>query len=107
MRQPLARTSATSYPADAPAIVTVLMLQQQSPFVWKLDLPGRKRARGWCLWLPLGRWMWRPRLGHGPPLPPSFNMSFPCAVTVSGAQFKDGARMISLFTFRLRGGGVH
>ena len=40
---PVAGTGAT---ADLPPIISSLsMLQSQPPFGWKLDLPGRKRAR--------------------------------------------------------------
>ena len=42
---PVAGTGATDYPADLPPITSLSMLRSQPPFAWKLDLPGRKRAR--------------------------------------------------------------
>ena len=42
---PVAGTGATAYPSDLPPITTLSMLRTQPPFAWKLDLPGRKRAR--------------------------------------------------------------
>ena len=42
---PVAGTGATAYPADLPPITSLSMLRSQPPFAWKLDLPGRKRAR--------------------------------------------------------------
>ena len=42
---PVAGTGATAHPSDLPPITTLSMLRNQHPFAWKLDLPGRKRAR--------------------------------------------------------------
>ena len=42
---PVAGTGATAYPSNLPPITTLSMLRTQPPFAWKLDLPGRKRAR--------------------------------------------------------------
>ena len=42
---PVAGTGATAHPADLPPISSLSMLRSQPLFAWKLDLPGRKRAR--------------------------------------------------------------
>ena len=42
---PVAGTGATAYPSDLPPMSSLSMLRSQPPFAWKLDLPGRKRAR--------------------------------------------------------------
>ena len=42
---PVVGTGATAYQSDLPPITILSMLRTQPPFAWKLDLPGRKRAR--------------------------------------------------------------
>ena len=99
---PVAGTGATAYPSDLPPIATLSMLRSQPPFAWKLDLPGRKRAREEFV---ATTWEIEVQTQHGAQEPP-LKMSFPCAITYSnpGGGWKEGERIIALYAYRLRGG---
>ena len=99
---PVAGTGATAYPSDLPPITTLSMLRSQPPFAWKLDLPGRKRAREEFV-----ATTWEIEVetqdgARGPPL----KISFPCSITHPnpGGGWKEGERVIALDAYRLRGG---
>ena len=81
VHEPTAGTGTTGYPANAPTIVTLLMLQQLLPFAWKLDLRGRKSAR---VGFVAATWQVDVETQGGEQTPHPLRMSFPCAVTVSG-----------------------
>ena len=99
---PVAGTGATAYPSDLPPITTLSMLRTQPPFAWKLDLPGRKRAReefvatAWDIEVETQDGAWEPPL----------KISFPCTITHPnpGGGWKEGERVIALYAYRLRGG---
>ena len=74
---PVAGTGATAYPSDLPPITTLSMLRSQPPFAWKLDLPGRKRAREELVAV---TWEVEVETQDGAREPP-LKMSFPCAIT--------------------------
>ena len=99
---PLAGTGATADPLDLPPITTLSMLRSQPPFAWKLDLPGRKRAREEVV---ATMWEIEVETQDGAREPP-LKMSFPCAITYpnSGVGWKEGERVIALYAYRLRGG---
>ena len=99
---PVAGTGATAYPSDLPPITTLSMLRTQPPFAWKLDLPGRKRAREEFV---ATRWEIEVETQDGAREPP-LKISFPCAIThpTPGGGWKEGERVIALYAYRPRGG---
>ena len=99
---PVAGTGATAYPSDLPPITTLSMLRTQPPFAWKLDLPGRKRAREVFV---ATTWEIEVETQDGAREPP-LKISFPCAIThpKPGGGWKEGERVIALYAYRLRGG---
>ena len=99
---PVAGTGATAYPSDLPPITTLSMLRTQPPFAWKLDLPGRKRAREESV---ARTWDIEVETQDGAREPP-LKISFPCAITHPnrGGDRKEGERVIALYAYRLRGG---
>ena len=72
---PVAGTGATAYPADLRPISSLSMLLSQPPFAWKLDLPGRKRARE----VFMATWEVEVETQDGG-REPALKMSFPCAI---------------------------
>ena len=99
---PVAGTGVTAYPLDLPPITTLSMLRTQLPFAWKLDLPGRKRAREEFV-----ATTWEIQVGtHDGAREPPLKISFPCAITHPnlGGGWKEGERVIALYAYRLRGG---
>ena len=99
---PVAGTGATAYPSELPPITTLSMLRTQPPFAWKLDLPGRKRAREEFV---ATRWEIEVETQEGAREPP-LKISFPCAITHPnpGGGWKEGERVIALYAYRPRGG---
>ena len=99
---PVAGTAATAYPLDLPHINTLSMLRTQLTFAWKLDLPGRKRAREEFV---ATTWEIEVETQDGARKPP-LKISFPCAITHPnpGGGWKEGERVIALYAYRLRGG---
>ena len=99
---PVARTTATAYPSDLPPITTLSMLRTQPPFAWKLDLPGRKRAKEEFV---ATTWEIEVETQDGAREPP-LKISFPCAITHPnpGGGWKEGERVTALYAYRLRGG---
>ena len=99
--KPVAGTGATAYPADLPPITSLSMLRAQPPFAWKLDLPGRKRAREEFV---ATTWEVEVETQDGPREPP-LKLSFPCAITFPspGGGWKEGETIIALYAYRLRG----
>ena len=99
---PVAGTGATAYPSDLPPITTLSMVRSQPPFAWKLDLPGRKRAREEFV---ATTWEIEVETHDGARVPP-LKMSFPCAITYPspGGGWKEGERVIALYAYRLRAG---
>ena len=92
---PVAGSGATAYPSDLPPNTTLCMLRSQPPFAWKLDLPGRKRAREEFV---ATAWEIEVETHDGAPEPP-LKMSFPCAITYPdpGGGWKEGERVIALY----------
>ena len=99
---PVAGTGATAYPSDLPPITTLSMVRSQPPFGWKLDLPGRKRAREEFV---ATTWEIEVETQDGAREPP-LKMSFPCAITYPnpGGGWKEGERIIALYAYWLPGG---
>ena len=99
---PVAGTGATAYPSDLPPITTLSMLRTQPPFAWKLDPPGRKRAREEFV---ATTWEIEVETQDGARELP-LKISFPCAITHPdpGGDWKEGERVIALYAYRLRGG---
>ena len=99
---PVARTGAMAYPSDLPPMTTLSMLRTQSPFAWKLDLPGRKRAREEFV---ASAWEIEVETQDGAREPP-LKMSFPCAIIYPnpGGGCKEGERVIALYAYWMRGG---
>ena len=98
---PVAATGATAYLSDLPPIATLSMLRSQPPFSWKLDLPGRKRAREEFV---ATTWEIEVETQDGAREPP-LKISFPCAITYPnpGGGWKEGERIIALYAYRPRG----
>ena len=97
---PVAGTGAT---ADLPPTIGSLsMLRSEPPFAWKLDLPGRKRAREEFV---ATTWEVEVETQDGQREPP-LKMSFPYAITFPnpGGGWKEGETIIALYASRLRGG---
>ena len=99
---PVAGTGATACPSDLAPITTLSMLRTQPPLAWKLDLPGRKRAREEFV---ATTWEIEVETQDGAREPP-LKISFPCAIThpSPGGGWKEGERVIALYAYRLRGG---
>ena len=93
----VAGTGATAYPSDLPTITTLSI-----PFGWKLDLPGRKRAREEFV---ATTWEIEVETQDGAREPP-LKISFPCAITHPNPRggWKEGERVIALYAYRLCGG---
>ena len=98
----MAATGATAYPANLPPITSISMLRSQRPFAWKLDLPGRKRAREEFV-----ATTWEVEVGtqDGPREPP-LKISFPYAIMFPnpGGGWKEEEMTIALNAYRLCAG---
>ena len=99
---PVAGTGATAYPADLPPITSLSMLRSQPPFAWKLDLPGRKRAREEFV---ATTWEVEVETQDGPREPPlKIYSPMPSRSPTLGGGWEQGETIIALYAYRLRGG---
>ena len=87
-------------PTPPPPLTVLSMLRVQPRFAWRLELPGRKRAR---IEFVAATWEVDVEMQAGERTP-AFRISFPSAIKMAGVQLKDGEQLVGLYACQLRGG---